>query len=132
MKNIKKPGAHGKMGDYGKKFLLTNDAGSGPYIVKKFKFEEYLRMTKNPNYFLPMDSQTPDELKMIGTTQAVTIRSMMSRGELEISDQWQAQESLKALKRIRGVKVGNPDRLKPELCGTWCASTHGRPGQYGC
>ena len=107
MKNIKKPGAHGKMGDYGKKFLLTNDAGSGPYIVKKFKFEEYLRMTKNPNYFLPMDSQTPDELKMIGTTQAVTIRSMMSRGELEISDQWQAQESLKALKRIRGVKVAN-------------------------
>lgn len=107
MKNIKKPGAHGKMGDYGKKFLLTNDAGSGPYIVKKFKFEEHLTMTKNPNYFLPMDKNTPDEIKMIGTTQAVTIRSMMSRGELEISDQWQAQESLRSLKRIRGVKIAN-------------------------
>jgi len=31
MRHLKKPGAHGKLGDYGKKFLLTNDAGSGPY-----------------------------------------------------------------------------------------------------
>lgn len=107
MKNIKQPGAHGKLGDYGKKFLLTNDAGSGPYVVKKFKFEEHLTMTKNPNYFLPLDSMIADEIKMIGTTQAVTVRSMMSRGELEISDQWQAQESLRALKRIPGVKVAN-------------------------
>lgn len=107
MRNLKKPGAHGKLGDYGKKFLLTNDAGSGPYKVKQFKFEEYLIMTKNADYFLPLDSDIADEIKMIGTTQAVTVRSMMSRGELEISDQWQAQESLKALKRIRGVKVAN-------------------------
>lgn len=64
-------------------------------------------MTKNKNYFLPLDRNIADEVKMIGTTQAVTIRSMMSRGELEISDQWQAQESLKALKRIPGVKVAN-------------------------
>ena len=47
MANIKKPGPYGDMGDYGKQYLLTQDAGSGPYIVKEFPLEEYLLMTIN-------------------------------------------------------------------------------------
>jgi peptide/nickel transport system substrate-binding protein len=105
MTNIKTPGPYKKKGDYGKKFLLINDAGSGPYKVKKFKFEEYLNMEVNSDYFLPIDPQAPDEYKMIGTTQAVTVRSMMSRRELEISDQWQALESLQALDKIEGIDI---------------------------
>ncbi len=30
------------MGDYGKNWLLTNDAGSGPYVIQEIKLEEYL------------------------------------------------------------------------------------------
>jgi len=106
VKNIKKPGDYGEMGDYGKDFLLTQDAGSGPYMVKEFPYEEFLLMEKNPDYFLPMDPRTPNEIKMIGTTQTVTVRTLMSRGELEISDQWQAEESFKALNRIQGTEIG--------------------------
>ncbi|HIP98936.1 TPA: ABC transporter substrate-binding protein, partial [Candidatus Bipolaricaulota bacterium] len=42
--NIKRPGPYGDMGDYGKEFLLTHDAGSGPYMVKEFRVEEELVM----------------------------------------------------------------------------------------
>jgi len=105
MANIKKPGPYGDMGDYGKQYLLTHDAGSGPYTVKEFPFEEYLLMVINPNYWLPIDPNAPDEFKMIGTTEPVTIRTMLSRRELEISDESQTPETLKALDKIKGVDI---------------------------
>ncbi len=105
MANIKKPGPYDDMGDYGKKFLVTRDAGSGPYMVKKFKVEQKLVLTLNPNYWMPLDPNVPDEYVMLGTTESVTVRTMMVRRELEISDQWQATETLAALKKIKGLKI---------------------------
>ena len=104
--NIKRPGPYGDMGDYGKQYLLTHDAGSGPYIVKEFPLEEYLLMVINSNYWQPINLNAPDEYKMIGTCEPVTVRTMMSRRELEIADQWQPVESLEALKKIKGVEIG--------------------------
>ncbi len=103
--NIKKPGPYGDMGDYGKAYLVDHDAGSGPYMVKEFRVEEELVMVKNPNYWLPIDPNAPEEVRFIGTTEPATIRTMMSRRELEISDQWQPQEALKALDGIKGVDI---------------------------
>jgi len=103
--NIKRPGPYGELGDYGKEFLLAHDAGSGPYIVKEFRVEEELVMVKNPNYWLPIDPEAPDELRFIGTTEPATIRTMMARRELEISDQWQPQEALQALDNIEGIDI---------------------------
>ena len=103
--NIKKPGPYGDMGDYGKEYLLTHDAGSGPYMVKEFQLEQYLLMEQNPNYWLPIDLNAPDEFKMIATTEPVTIKTMMARRELEITDAWQPLESLQALDKIEGVEI---------------------------
>lgn len=107
MNHIKKPGTYGDMGDYGKEWLLTHDAGSGPYMVKEFQLEEYLLMEKNPNYWQFIDPYAPDEFKMIGTTEPVTVRTMMARRELEISSKWQSPEALEALDKIEGVKVAS-------------------------
>jgi len=43
-------------------------------------------VVKNANYYQPIDSYTLDEFKIIGTTEAVIVRIMMSYRELEISD----------------------------------------------
>ncbi len=103
--NIKKPGAYGDMGDYGMDYLLGHDAGSGPYKVKEFRIEEELAMTKNPDYFLLIPVEAPDEIHNIGTTEAATVRTMMARRELEIGDQWQSLEALNALDQISGVDI---------------------------
>ncbi|MGC9530210.1 MAG: ABC transporter substrate-binding protein [Candidatus Bipolaricaulaceae bacterium] len=105
MANIKEPGPYGELGDYGKGWLLTHDAGSGPYMVEEFRVEEELVMVKNPDYWLPIDPEAPDEVRFIGTTEPATIRTMIARRELEISDQWQPQEALQALDDIRGVDI---------------------------
>lgn len=103
--NIKKPGPYGEHGDYGTEFLVTNDAGSGPYMVEKFRLEEYLLMKKFSNYWGRVAPNAPDEVKLIGTTEPVTVRTLMSRRELEISDQWQSLEALTALDKIKGVDI---------------------------
>jgi len=105
MNNIEKPGPYGELGDYGKKYLLTHDAGSGPYRIKEFRMEEYVLMEKNPHYWLPIDLDAPEEVKFIATTEPVTIRTLISRRELEISDQWQTEEGWKSLDAIKGIDI---------------------------
>jgi len=115
MANIKTPGPYGEFGDYGKDYLLTHDCGSGPYKVKEMKTEEYLLMERFADYWaetaadapeqLKFKPNAPDEVKFIGTTQPVTVRTMMSRRELEISDQWQPLEALQALDEIEGIDI---------------------------
>jgi len=100
-------GAYAAEGDYGKAWLLTNDAGSGPYQIVEFPLEEYCLLEKYDGWwaadtFLP---NAPTQVKFIGTTEAATVRALMSTGELEISDQWQTVEAYQALDKIEGVDV---------------------------
>ena len=105
MANAKPDGSYGEFGDYGKEWLLTHDAGSGAYKVKEMRLEEYLLMEKFDDYWGEFAPNAPDEVKFIGTTEPVTIRTMMSRKELEISDQWQTVEALKSLDALEGVDI---------------------------
>ena len=104
MANIQ-DGSYGEYGDYGKEWLTTNDAGSGPYTVKEMKKQEHLYAVKFPDFWGGWDPDAPDAIKLIGTTETATVRTLMNNGELEISDQWQTEEALKALDQIPGVSI---------------------------
>jgi peptide/nickel transport system substrate-binding protein len=100
-------GIYEENGDYGKEWLLTNDAGSGPYQVVEFPLAEYLLMSKfegwwNAEAFHP---NAADEVRFIGTTETATVRSLMADGELEITDQWQTNEALQALDGLDGIDI---------------------------
>ena len=103
--NTAAEGPYGENGDYGKDWLLTHDAGSGPYMVKEFPLEEFLLMEKNPDWWGEFAPNAPDEMRYIGTTEAATIRTLMANKELEISDQWQTVQALEALDEIEGVDI---------------------------
>ena len=105
MANIKAGGPYGRFGDYGKEYLLTHDCGSGPYKVKEARLEEYLLMERFDDYWGEFVANAPQEVKFIGTTEAITVRTMMSRRELEISDQWQSLEALRSLDNIEGIDI---------------------------
>ena len=103
--NIQK-GTYGEFGDYGKGWLVTHDAGSGPYKVKEMKTEEYLLMEKFNDYWAGWENKdAPQYVKEIGTTEAITVRTLVSRGELEITDQYQFPENLAILDQIPNVEV---------------------------
>ena len=105
MANIDPSGSYGELGDYGKQYLLTHDCGSGPYKLKEMRLEEYLLMERFGEHWGEFAPNAPDEVKFIGTTEPITVRTMMARQELEISDQWQTTESLKSLSEQEGIDI---------------------------
>jgi peptide/nickel transport system substrate-binding protein len=98
-------GAYGDNGDYGTAWLQTHDAGSGPYQVKDFPLEQYLLMSKFSDWWGKFNPNAPDEVRFIGTTEAVTVRTLLQNKELEISDQWQSFEAYQALEKMDGIKI---------------------------
>jgi len=102
MANIN-PGIYDDMGDYGRGYAIDRDVGSGPYMLKDFT-GEYLLLEKNPNYFMDI-STAPDEFKMIGSSEPILLKTLMSRRELEMTFRWCASETLKSLAEIKGVEI---------------------------
>lgn len=109
MANIKTGGSYGEFGDYGQEWLVTHDAGSGPYMVKEMRTEEYLLAERFPGWWFGWtdNPDAPDFFKEINASEPVTIKTLMSRRELEISDQWQTAESFVELAKINGVEIGS-------------------------
>jgi peptide/nickel transport system substrate-binding protein len=106
VKNIKKPGPFGDMGDYGKEYVSVNDVGSGPYMVHDHSRDEYLTMKKNPNYFLDLSS-APEYFKMIGSTEVPLLKTLFARRELELANKWQAPEAVESYTKIDGVEAAS-------------------------
>ena len=107
MENANKEGPYGELGDYGKDWLLTHDAGSGPYMVEEVKLAEHVIGVRNPNYWQEIDKDAPDSFKIISVTEPVIVRTLMAKQELEITDVDQPTENYYAMSRLPGVKVAN-------------------------
>jgi peptide/nickel transport system substrate-binding protein len=104
-KNIKPSGPYGDNGDYATEWLQTHDAGSGPYMVEEFPLEQYLLMSKFTGWWGKFADNAPDEVRFIGTTEAVTVRTLLQSNQLEITDQWQTFEQYQAFESMPGIKV---------------------------
>ncbi len=98
-------GPYGEFGDYGKNYLLTHDAGSGPYYMTEMQMEEHMLAQRFEDYWLGFGENPPEQFKAMAVNDPATIRTLMSRKELEITDEWQAVENLQALEAIDGVTV---------------------------
>ena len=108
MANIKPGGPYGEMGDYGKEWLVTHDAGSGPYKLKEIKMQEYFVLEKFDDYWAGWDNKdAPQYVKWIGISEAITVRTLISRGELELTDQWQTPENIAEISQLPNIKVSN-------------------------
>ncbi len=100
-------GPYGDMGDYGKNWLMSGeaDAGSGPYKLHEFKRGESVTLVKFTEYWGETAPNSPTKVIMYGFTEPTTIRTMMEKRELEVTDQWQPLENYEAMSKIPGVKI---------------------------
>lgn len=105
MAHLDPSGQYGEFGDYGKNWLLTNDAGCGPYKVKEMKMEEYLLAEKFDDYWGGWDKDAPKYFKLMGTVQPVTVRTMVANRELEITDELQPLENYETMDKMDGVDL---------------------------
>ncbi len=100
-------GPYGDMGDYGKNWLMAGekDAGSGPYKLYEYKRGESVTLAKFDEYWGETAPNAPTKVIMYGFTEPTTIRTMIEKRELEITDQWQPLENYEAMSKIPGVKI---------------------------
>lgn len=84
-KNIKSTGEYGEMGDYGKEWLLTHDAGSGPYKIKEHLVGERLILERFRDYWGYVNSNAPDEVTIMPAPETATQVSMLLRKEADIT-----------------------------------------------
>jgi peptide/nickel transport system substrate-binding protein len=109
MANLDMSGAYGEFGDYGKKWLQTNDAGSGPYMVKEVKMEEYVLGEQYPDYWGGWDENAPKYFQENGAVEPVSVRTAMANRELEITDEIQPEENYQTMDSYEGVDLAiNP------------------------
>lgn len=98
-------GDYGDKGDYGKAFLLENDAGSGPYKVKEYAANSHVLCEQNTDYWNELDPNAPKEFGAIGSNEAVTVKTMMERKELELTDKYQTSETINSLGKVDGIDI---------------------------
>lgn len=112
MQNLDKDGPYGEFGDYGKNYLLTNDAGSGAYQVTDIQQQSYVLGERFEDHFLGWENtDAPDKIKIIDNTEASTIRTLIGNRELEISDEWQSTENITAMMKLPDVSLCSFSKL---------------------
>lgn len=98
-------GPYGEYGDYGKEWLLTNDAGSGPYMTESVAVQESYKAVRFNDYWGGFEGDAPDGFEIINQSETATIRSMMANKEIEITDSWQTESAINALDDMDGIDV---------------------------
>ncbi|HSR12716.1 MAG TPA: ABC transporter substrate-binding protein, partial [Thermodesulfobacteriota bacterium] len=84
MKN-KAPGKYGEYGDFGEKFLTTNDAGSGPYRVASMKHSDRLVLEKFQDYTqAKWAPNSIDRITVFMIPEIVTIAAKFEKGEIDL------------------------------------------------
>ncbi|MFH5801910.1 ABC transporter substrate-binding protein [Haladaptatus sp. CMAA 1911] len=104
MKN-KQSGKFNDRGDYGQKWLNSNDAGSGAYQLKSFERQSQISFSKFDDYWMGWDENPFNEVQIKIITKDPTVRSLMKTGKLDMTSQYQSQETYDALKKQNGVRV---------------------------
>lgn len=90
-----------------KNWMLTNDAGSGPYKTVEFKLDEYFIGEKFDDYFLGWEDypDAPQYFKISNMTDPVAVRTAMANSEFEITDELQPLENYKTMDDMKGVDL---------------------------
>lgn len=98
-------GEFGDRGDYGQEYLNSNDAGSGAYSLKNFERQSHITFQKYDGYWQSFPEGAYDEVQVQIITKDPTVRSLVKTGELDMTSQYQSQETYEALGEEEGIRV---------------------------
>jgi peptide/nickel transport system substrate-binding protein len=105
MAHIVKPGSYGAFGDYGTKWLLTHDAGSGPYTVKTYNVISDLLTAKFANYWGGWSPNAPNFFEELATSQPASEYATFATRNLDITDELLPLETYQSMAKLKGTTV---------------------------
>jgi peptide/nickel transport system substrate-binding protein len=98
-------GEYGERGDYGQEFINDNDAGSGAYELESFTRGSGITFSKFEDYFKGFPDGSFDTIDVRIITENSTVQSLMNSGELEMTGQYQNQQTYNAISQMDGARV---------------------------
>lgn len=101
---------YGDKGDYGEGWLGYHDAGTGPYVLNEISPQEKATFSKYADYWKGWNGDEPENVNFQLVTEAATVKSMMTAGQLDVTDMYQSQESLTSLGAIDGIDITSVDQ----------------------
>jgi len=94
----------GSNGDYGSTWLLTNDAGSGAYMIgQPTNLESQMTLAAYTKYWNGTLPNQPSTIDMIGSTSST--QALFSSHSIQITDQWQEYSTIASLAALPGAKM---------------------------
>ena len=99
------PGDFGDNGDYAQAYLTATDAGSGAFRIVTHNPRELTEFERNADYFIPFVDKAPDQVIMRYGLDPAAVRTLMARGEQDISSQWLAPEIMSSMAVQSGMKL---------------------------
>jgi peptide/nickel transport system substrate-binding protein len=95
----------GPNGDYGSTWLLTHDAGSGPYQMVSANLESNMIIKAYSNYWNGTMPNQPQTVQFVGTSDSSTVHALFSTGQIQITDQWQTYSNVKSLSQLAHAQL---------------------------
>jgi peptide/nickel transport system substrate-binding protein len=92
-----KVGDYGDKGDYGRAYLLERDAGSGPYAIDDVSANISVGGGIYRNYWAGFEKNVPEKFIIYSSNEAVRVKTMISRQELEAADHYQTTENIQSM-----------------------------------
>ena len=109
----KKPGDYGEFGDYGLEYLVSHDAGSGPYELESVDLGSQYVLTKYNEYFMGWTDTQIDRVIVSVIPEEATRVLLFKSQEIDMTTQWLSAESYMGLAQIEGVIL--EDDPSPQL-----------------
>ncbi|WP_312927900.1 ABC transporter substrate-binding protein [Pseudescherichia sp.] len=94
--------SHEVNNDWGNRWLTTNEAGSGPFMLETWQAKDVLRMKRNPDYWREEPKMSRIVLRHFQESQ--TLRLMIAKGDLDIANSM-AVSDINALRKDPDVTV---------------------------
>jgi len=98
-------GEFGDRGDYGQEYLTENDAGSGPYTLGSFDRGTSITWERFDDYWMEFPDGAYDTVRAEIITEDSTVRSLMRSGDLDMTSQYQSNETFETLAEESGLRV---------------------------
>ncbi|HUI23019.1 MAG TPA: ABC transporter substrate-binding protein [Nitrososphaerales archaeon] len=98
-------GPYGSLGDYGSTWLLTHDAGSGPYSMTSANLEANMIFQEYTSYWNGTQPNQPKTVQYIGISDPNTVKALFTSGGIQITDMWQPYSNIQALSQLKGAKM---------------------------
>ncbi|MGA2767014.1 MAG: ABC transporter substrate-binding protein [Candidatus Bathyarchaeia archaeon] len=105
MAHLKFPGSYGDFGDYGREWLLTHDAGSGPLEVKNIVLGGDYTFEKYSAYWGTTKSNSPDIVVYYTANDPTLEKTQMLQGQLDISFGWLDEEWYASMATNSGINI---------------------------